>query len=105
MQGESLNEDCPWPSSYVHSLSFESPAVFMHVVKIKIVHAAWLRDDTWPTGAAVPESDDILLENESLPQPYPPECSSGVTPPWLAVNLDDVKLDDEEGRLEVDIAV
>lgn len=47
----------------------------MHAVKIKIVHAAWLRDDTWPSGALAPESDDILLDDENsadLPLLYPP---------------------------------
>ncbi|KAF8238849.1 hypothetical protein L208DRAFT_1049139, partial [Tricholoma matsutake] len=29
---------------------------------IKIVHAAWLRDNTWPLGAVAPEPDDILLD-------------------------------------------
>ncbi|THV08372.1 hypothetical protein K435DRAFT_771891 [Dendrothele bispora CBS 962.96] len=27
---------------------------------IKIIHSAWIRDDTWPTGAIAPEPDDVL---------------------------------------------
>ena len=59
----------------------------MHTVKVKIVHAAWARDNTWPPGAVAPESDDILLDNEppsDLPQPCPPlptpaaGCSPGI---------------------------
>ena len=59
----------------VCSYSLESSTVFMHVMKIKIVHAAWIRENTWPPGAVAPEPDDILLNNESpsdLPQSYPP---------------------------------
>jgi len=78
---------------------------------IKIVHAAWLRDDTWPPGGVAPEpddvapdSDDMLLDNEPPPKPsqfYPPlsvpitEGSSSVTTPWLTVNRDDGKLDED----------
>ncbi|KAK7470459.1 hypothetical protein VKT23_001884 [Stygiomarasmius scandens] len=29
---------------------------------IKIIHAAWVRDDTWPAGAIAPEPDDMLPE-------------------------------------------
>ena len=27
--------------------------------KIKIVHAAWIRDHTWPVGLEAPEPDDV----------------------------------------------
>ncbi|KIK67955.1 hypothetical protein GYMLUDRAFT_145114, partial [Collybiopsis luxurians FD-317 M1] len=29
---------------------------------IKIIHCAWVRDETWPVGAAAPEPDDVLAE-------------------------------------------
>ncbi|KAF8076572.1 hypothetical protein FPV67DRAFT_1393301, partial [Lyophyllum atratum] len=32
---------------------------------IKVIHAAWLRDDTWPAGAVAPEPDDILPDDLS----------------------------------------
>lgn len=90
MRVESLNEDCPWPSSYVYIITFPFKSPFIHVVKIKIVHAAWLRDNTWPLGAVAPEPDDILLDGEpsSEPKSYPPLFMSG-TEPCLAVNLDE----------------
>jgi hypothetical protein len=78
----------------------------MHVVKIKIVHAAWLRDNTWPPGAVAPDPDDILLDNEPASEPlqsYPPlstpatEYSSGVTTPWMAVNREDAKMESGSG--------
>jgi len=77
----------------------------MHVVKIKIVHAAWFRDHTWPADAVAPEPDDILLDNEPSVEPAQSYLSlstswtehlSGVTTPCLTVNRDDVKLDDEQ---------
>ncbi|KAF5390634.1 hypothetical protein D9757_002638 [Collybiopsis confluens] len=27
---------------------------------IRIVHCAWIRDETWPVGAVAPEPDDVL---------------------------------------------
>jgi hypothetical protein len=71
-------------------------AAFILVVKIKIVHAAWVHDGTWPAGAMAPDSDDILLDNEESPFEPLQSCSSGVTAPWLAINRGDVKLDSEE---------
>jgi hypothetical protein len=78
------------------ALPFE---LFTYVVKIKIVHAAWLRDDTWPPGGVAPEpddeapdSDEMILDNKPPPkfsEPYPSlsapltECSSSVTTPRL----------------------
>lgn len=36
---------------------------------IKVIHAGWLRDpETWPSGAAVPESDDEAPHNEPPPR-------------------------------------
>ncbi|KJA29859.1 hypothetical protein HYPSUDRAFT_60708 [Hypholoma sublateritium FD-334 SS-4] len=32
---------------------------------IRIVHAAWLRDTTWPVGVVVPDSDDGQAANQS----------------------------------------
>jgi len=53
---------------------------------IKILHSAWLRDDTWPVGMRAPEPDD-MVPDELLPQIYastaaPTEYPSGVTTPW-----------------------
>ncbi|KAF9076836.1 hypothetical protein BDP27DRAFT_1209877 [Rhodocollybia butyracea] len=31
---------------------------------IKIIHCAWVRDETWPAGAVAPEPDDVLDESE-----------------------------------------
>lgn len=31
--------------------------------KVKIVHAAWLRDRTWPVGMEAPDSDEILNDD------------------------------------------
>jgi hypothetical protein len=66
------------------SLSFSGSG---YVVKIKIVHAAWLRDpDTWPPGAVAPESDD-LEETTLSTRPIQiqsmstPGNSSGRSPP------------------------
>jgi len=28
--------------------------------QIKIIHCAWIKDETWPPGAVAPEPDDIL---------------------------------------------
>ncbi|KAG6854883.1 hypothetical protein C0991_012073 [Blastosporella zonata] len=54
---------------------------------IKILYAAWLRDDTWPVGAVAPEPDDVLPNNNMSPETLPPlpsPWSSGATTPWLA---------------------
>ncbi|KAF9464380.1 hypothetical protein BDZ94DRAFT_1161945 [Collybia nuda] len=32
---------------------------------IKVTHAAWIRDQTWPMGAVAPEPDDILFDDET----------------------------------------
>ncbi|KAJ4478309.1 hypothetical protein J3R30DRAFT_3290194 [Lentinula aciculospora] len=38
---------------------------------IKIVHCAWIRDETWPSGAVAPDPDDILVEEAQLPEMKP----------------------------------
>ncbi|KAG6831385.1 hypothetical protein H0H92_010987 [Tricholoma furcatifolium] len=61
---------------------------------IKIIYAAWLRNDTWPVGAVVPESDDAP-DNMASSEALPPMCSprsSGATTPWLtADNVGDIE--------------
>jgi hypothetical protein len=61
---------------------------------MQIIHAGWIRDpETWPAGAVAPESDDVLDEVSSvqraeyspLPGVMSPECSSGLTTPWMPV--------------------
>lgn len=42
---------------------------FTFLVKIKILHAAWLRDNTWPAGAAAPDSDDAIPDVTSHQPP------------------------------------
>ncbi|TFK71787.1 hypothetical protein BDN72DRAFT_764297 [Pluteus cervinus] len=42
---------------------------------IKLLHAAWLRDSTWPAGAEAPQTDDIMTDLPSsffLPPPIKP---------------------------------
>ncbi|EEB86773.1 hypothetical protein MPER_16145, partial [Moniliophthora perniciosa FA553] len=29
---------------------------------VKIIHCAWVRDDTWPAGAVAPDSDEVLQD-------------------------------------------
>ncbi|KAJ3932531.1 MAG: hypothetical protein NXY57DRAFT_894009 [Lentinula lateritia] len=41
---------------------------------IKIVHCAWVRDETWPTGGVAPEPDDMVTE-EAQPPPVMPETT------------------------------
>ncbi|KAJ3863764.1 hypothetical protein EV359DRAFT_42462 [Lentinula novae-zelandiae] len=41
---------------------------------IKIVHCAWVRDETWPTGGVAPEPDDMVTE-EAQPLPVMPETT------------------------------
>ncbi|KAJ7284002.1 hypothetical protein C8J57DRAFT_1498987 [Mycena rebaudengoi] len=62
---------------------------------IKIIHSAWLRDDTWPPGAVAPEPDDELPPNinhfdgaDAL-NPHATYPSSGMTTPWLLVEDED----------------
>ncbi|KAK7060475.1 hypothetical protein VNI00_001240 [Paramarasmius palmivorus] len=31
--------------------------------KVKIIHCAWVRDETWPANTTVPDSDDALQDN------------------------------------------
>ncbi|KAF5387726.1 hypothetical protein D9615_000552 [Tricholomella constricta] len=56
---------------------------------IRVIHAAWVRDDTWPAGAVAPEPDDVLPGTP--PAPLISEYSSGATTPWLASNHGDVE--------------
>ena len=36
-----------------------TPSTTIHILyKVKIAHAAWLRDRTWPVGMEVPDSDE-----------------------------------------------
>lgn len=52
--------------------SFNSP-------KIKVVHASWVRDDTWPAGLRAPEPDDELPD-ELLNEPMVLEHKDGTNP-------------------------
>jgi hypothetical protein len=75
------------------------------LLKIKVTHAAWIRDQTWPMGAVAPEPDDILFDDETpsttVQEPSPvqismTEYSSGAATPWLVVNGNDGKPDSDE---------
>lgn len=64
-------------------------------IKIKVTHAAWIRDQTWPMGAIAPEPDDMLLDDETsatiaqTPSPLQTsmtEYSSGAATPWVVVS-------------------
>lgn len=51
------------------------------LIKLKIIHAGWLRDpSTWPPGAIAPEPDDILEESNTLSSAQSPSISS-----WAAM--------------------
>ncbi|KAJ6539512.1 hypothetical protein B0H19DRAFT_1078574 [Mycena capillaripes] len=53
---------------------------------IKIIHAAWLRDQTWPAGTAAPEPDDELPVLPPAPLLQPTSAtSSGISTPWTLV--------------------
>jgi hypothetical protein len=55
---------------------------------MKIVHSAWLRDNTWPVGAVAPEPDDVVADIPDFTWKYtaePTDHSSGVTSPWMIV--------------------
>ena len=76
---------------------------FMLSWKIKIVHASWHRDKTWPTGSLAPSSDDVLAVDELeavsglMPSHIPlTGQSSGATTPWLVIDTTEVKLDDDD---------
>ena len=64
--------------------------------QIKVIHAAWLRDPTtWPAGAVVPESDDVLEQAVSalrLPQIDSP--STLTSPRTPVAGADDPIADD-----------
>ncbi|KAJ7094596.1 hypothetical protein B0H15DRAFT_830141 [Mycena belliarum] len=56
---------------------------------IKIVHSAWLRDQTWPQGAVAPEPDDELPDVPPAPIIHPASAtSSGISTPWTLVDDD-----------------
>ncbi|KAJ7781065.1 hypothetical protein B0H16DRAFT_1298520 [Mycena metata] len=70
---------------------------------IKIIHSAWLRDQTWPAGAAAPEPDDELLPPDLPPAPiiHPASAtSSGISTPWTLVGAPG----EEEGAEDADLA-
>ncbi|KAJ7068458.1 hypothetical protein C8F01DRAFT_1118253 [Mycena amicta] len=51
---------------------------------VKLVHAAWIRDNTWPAGAIVPEDDE--LDPPPAPILMPTSApSSGISTPWTPV--------------------
>ncbi|KAF7355471.1 hypothetical protein MSAN_01463900 [Mycena sanguinolenta] len=77
-------------------------AVMVNWVQIKIIHASWLRDETWPANQVAPEPDDELppeLLVSELPLPPAPviqptsATSSGISTPWTLVGGED----DREG--------
>ncbi|GLB33974.1 hypothetical protein LshimejAT787_0108580 [Lyophyllum shimeji] len=55
---------------------------------VKVIHAAWLRDGTWPAGAVAPEPDDVLPDDlsTSLVDPSITGQSSAVTAPWMVAH-------------------
>ncbi|KAJ7368481.1 hypothetical protein DFH08DRAFT_947393 [Mycena albidolilacea] len=65
---------------------------------IKIIHSAWLRDQTWPAGEVAPDPDDELLPDlPPAPTIQPASAtSSGISTPWTLVGPP------EEGRDEGD---
>lgn len=63
------NNDCQWICLYVSYFISLHPRFRSRPVKIKIIHAAWLRDRTWPAGAVAPEPDDVLPNGPSVPIP------------------------------------
>jgi len=53
---------------------------------IKIIHSAWLRDQTWPAGEMAPEPDDELPDLPPAPIIQPASAtSSGISTPWTLV--------------------
>jgi hypothetical protein len=42
--------------------------ILFHSIKVKIIHASWVRDKTWPVGMQAPESD----EEQQPEDPSPP---------------------------------
>lgn len=47
---------------------------------IKIVHAAWLRDETWPAGYEAPEPDDELADDVNIDSILPSSSAQVYTP-------------------------
>jgi hypothetical protein len=59
---------------------------FCFLLQIKIIHAAWLRDQTWPAGAIAPEPDDEMPDLPPAPIIQPASAtSSGISTPWTLV--------------------
>ncbi|KAF7352644.1 hypothetical protein MVEN_01230100 [Mycena venus] len=66
---------------------------------IKIIHSAWLRDQTWPAGAMAPEPDDELLLPDLPPAPIiqpASATSSGISTPWTLVGGPEGRGDEDE---------
>ncbi|KAG5648910.1 hypothetical protein DXG03_000259 [Asterophora parasitica] len=63
---------------------------------IRVIHAAWVRDDTWPKGAVAPEPDDVLTGPPvtHIYSPIATEYPSSATTSRLASNDDDADADD-----------
>ncbi|KAJ6598895.1 hypothetical protein DFH09DRAFT_17957 [Mycena vulgaris] len=58
---------------------------------IKIIHSAWLRDQTWPAGATAPDPDDELGDAPPAPIIHPASApSSGISTPWTLIDADPV---------------
>ncbi|KAG6903471.1 hypothetical protein C0995_005494 [Termitomyces sp. Mi166 len=69
---------------------------------IKIIYAAWLRDDTWPAGAVAPEPDDVLPDDIASPKPLSPifsPWSFGATAPWMTADTGDTELDNDKSAV------
>lgn len=50
----------------VRSFIFKKGSGTIHILhKVKIVHAAWLRDGTWPVGIQAPDSDEIPIDERT----------------------------------------
>lgn len=35
-----------------------------HLLQVKIIYSAWLRDKTWPAGTVVADSDEVPVNEE-----------------------------------------
>ncbi|KAF8897708.1 hypothetical protein BD779DRAFT_1667638 [Infundibulicybe gibba] len=82
-----------------HCISTSLIPIKIVVDQIKIIHAAWIHDDTWPVGTVVPDSDDTLPSVPPvLAQFYPiitaaTDQTSGASTPWAVMHRSDGMLE------------
>ncbi|KAF8969452.1 hypothetical protein BDZ97DRAFT_245240 [Flammula alnicola] len=57
---------------------------------IKIIHAAWLRDKTWPVGMEAPDSDDDQQAGDAPPANVPDNPTSAQTVPIPSITSTEV---------------